>query len=100
MAQPSVEKNPGTKQVVFGMPTPDEVVSQKANELRGSRPALEDLPDFAADDDYELPSDPMVINMGPSHPATHGTVRIVLTVDGETVKDADVHVGYLHRCFE
>ena len=32
--------------------------------------------------------------------ATHGTVRIVLTIDGETVKDADVQVGYLHRCFE
>jgi NADH-quinone oxidoreductase subunit D len=38
--------------------------------------------------------------MGPSHPAMHGTVRIVLTVEGETVRDADVQVGYLHRCFE
>src|SRR5437660_6126349 len=48
----------------------------------------------------EMPSEPMTLNMGPSHPAMHGTVRIVLTVEGENVKDADVQVGYLHRCFE
>ena len=51
-------------------------------------------------DDDEMPTDPMTLNMGPSHPAMHGTVRIVLTVDGETRQDADVQVGYLHRCFE
>lgn len=48
----------------------------------------------------ELPTEAMTINMGPSHPATHGTVRIVLTIEGEKVQDADVQVGYLHRCFE
>ena len=53
-----------------------------------------------ADGDDELPTEPMTLNMGPSHPAMHGTVRIILTVEGETVKDADVQVGYLHRCFE
>src|SRR6185436_14153370 len=42
----------------------------------------------------------MTLNMGPSHPAMHGTVRIVLTVEGETVREGDVQVGYLHRCFE
>ena len=42
----------------------------------------------------------MTVNMGPSHPAMHGTVRIVLTVDGETVVKGDVQPGYLHRCFE
>jgi NADH-quinone oxidoreductase subunit D len=47
-----------------------------------------------------LPTEPMTINMGPSHPAMHGTVRIVLTVEGEQVQEADVQVGYLHRCFE
>ncbi|MBP8195520.1 MAG: NADH-quinone oxidoreductase subunit D [Deltaproteobacteria bacterium] len=51
-------------------------------------------------EDIELPTESMQINMGPSHPATHGTVRIVLTIDGETVRDSDVQVGYLHRCFE
>jgi NADH-quinone oxidoreductase subunit D len=52
------------------------------------------------DDDDEMPTEPMKLNMGPSHPATHGTVRIELTVEGETIKDADVQVGYLHRAFE
>ncbi len=51
-------------------------------------------------DSEGLPTEPMKINMGPSHPAMHGTVRIVLTVEGENVRDADVQVGYLHRCFE
>ncbi|MSP60908.1 MAG: NADH-quinone oxidoreductase subunit D [Myxococcales bacterium] len=53
---------------------------------------------FDAEDD--LPTEPMTINMGPSHPAMHGTVRIVLTVEGETIKEGDVQIGFLHRCFE
>jgi len=42
----------------------------------------------------------MVINMGPSHPATHGTVKFLVTLDGETIEDIDVEIGYLHRAFE
>jgi len=42
----------------------------------------------------------MFINMGPSHPAMHGTIRIKLLLDGETVVRSDVEVGYLHRGFE
>ncbi len=38
--------------------------------------------------------------MGPSHPAMHGTIRIFLELDGETVVSADVEIGYLHRAFE
>jgi NADH dehydrogenase I D subunit len=47
-----------------------------------------------------LSAEPTVINIGPSHPATHGTLRIVCRLDGETITDADVEIGYLHRCFE
>jgi NADH-quinone oxidoreductase subunit D len=50
--------------------------------------------------ELELPSDPMHMNMGPSHPAMHGTVRIVLELSGETITKADVQIGYLHRGFE
>jgi len=50
--------------------------------------------------ELELPSQPMSLNMGPSHPAMHGTVRIVLTVDGEKIVKGDIQPGYLHRCFE
>jgi len=42
----------------------------------------------------------MRVQLGPSHPATHGTVRIVLDLDGETIVHADVQVGFLHRGFE
>lgn len=48
----------------------------------------------------ELSSEPMLLNMGPSHPAMHGTVRIVLELSGETIEKADVQIGYLHRGFE
>src|SRR3954470_19496548 len=39
----------------------------------------------------------MVLNMGPSHPATHGVLRLVLEMDGETITKAVPDVGYLHR---
>jgi NADH-quinone oxidoreductase subunit D len=48
----------------------------------------------------ELPTEEMVLNMGPAHPATHGTVHIRLVLDGEKINEADVRVGYLHRGFE
>ena len=52
------------------------------------------------DREQELPPELMTVNMGPSHPAMHGTVRIILTVDGERIVAGDVQPGYLHRCFE
>lgn len=48
----------------------------------------------------DIPTTPMTINLGPSHPATHGSVRIVAEFDGETITKADVEVGFLHRGFE
>ncbi|MBX7137089.1 MAG: NADH-quinone oxidoreductase subunit D [Oligoflexia bacterium] len=48
----------------------------------------------------DLHSETMVLNLGPAHPATHGTVRIVAELSGEKILDADVEVGYLHRGFE
>lgn len=41
-----------------------------------------------------------VLNLGPSHPATHGTVKMLVELDGESIVDLDVQVGYLHRGFE
>ena len=57
-------------------------------------------PEDLSDTETELPPDLMTVNMGPSHPAMHGTVRIVLTVDGEKIVKSDIQPGYLHRCFE
>jgi len=50
--------------------------------------------------ELELGADPMLLNIGPAHPAMHGTVRIVVELSGETIQRADVQVGYLHRGFE
>src|SRR5260370_42100836 len=42
----------------------------------------------------------MVLNMGPQHPSTHGGLRVLLKLDGETVRDLDCDIGYLHRGVE
>ena len=76
------------------MAAPRDVTSLK--QLVLGRKDAQDL----SDNEQELPPDLMTVNMGPSHPAMHGTVRIVLTVDGEKVVRSDVQPGYLHRCFE
>ncbi len=60
-------------------------------------PADELLNEEAA---LELSEDPMRLNMGPSHPAMHGTIRMVMDLDGETLVNLDVQPGYLHRGFE
>ena len=45
----------------------------------------------------DLVGEKLVLNMGPSHPATHGVLRIVLELDGEIITRADPDIGYLHR---
>ena len=47
--------------------------------------------------DDPLHGELMKLNMGPQHPATHGVLRLVMTLDGETMVDTDPVVGYLHR---
>src|ERR1035437_4180753 len=42
----------------------------------------------------------MILNMGPQHPATHGVLRVLLRLDGETVVSAESELGYLHRGYE
>jgi NADH-quinone oxidoreductase subunit D len=60
------------------------------------------VPDTAAraaqaEELQDLHGEKMVLNMGPSHPATHGVLRIVLELDGEIITKATPDVGYLHR---
>ncbi len=45
----------------------------------------------------DIVGEKLVLNMGPSHPATHGVLRLVLELDGEVIEKADPDVGYLHR---
>ncbi|MBE8162728.1 MAG: NADH dehydrogenase (quinone) subunit D, partial [Bdellovibrionaceae bacterium] len=67
-----------------------------------NQPCTESLPIHFADDKVDLdPNSSMIpLNIGPSHPATHGTLRVMCELDGEKVNRANVEIGYLHRCFE
>jgi NADH-quinone oxidoreductase subunit D len=51
----------------------------------------------ATDELQDMQGEKMVLNMGPSHPATHGVLRIVLELDGEIITKAAPDIGYLHR---
>ncbi|MFN0068729.1 MAG: NADH dehydrogenase (quinone) subunit D [Limisphaerales bacterium] len=51
----------------------------------------------AEEEQLDLQGEKMVLNMGPSHPATHGVLRIILELDGEAITRATPDVGYLHR---
>ena len=42
----------------------------------------------------------MLLNVGPAHPAMHGIIRIIVGLEGETIRSTDVEIGYLHRGFE
>ncbi len=57
-----------------------------------------DLGDEMSLDDLDV--EPMYINIGPTHPATHGTFRVFCKLDGERIEKTAVEVGYLHRGFE
>lgn len=53
--------------------------------------------DFDLDADDPLAGELLEINMGPQHPATHGVLRLAITLDGETIEGCEPVVGYLHR---
>jgi NADH-quinone oxidoreductase subunit D len=54
----------------------------------------------APNEQADVRTEEMLVNMGPQHPSTHGVLRVVLRTDGEMVLEAVPHIGYLHRCAE
>lgn len=48
----------------------------------------------------EIRTETMTVNMGPQHPSTHGVLRLVIELDGETIVSAQPHIGYLHTGIE
>jgi len=56
--------------------------------------------DWDTVDAAAVDGDRIVVNMGPQHPSTHGVLRLILEIDGETVKDARPGIGYLHTGIE
>jgi NADH-quinone oxidoreductase subunit D len=73
-----------------------------AAELLPEREQLRYIAQQAADArlNVELETEGMTLNMGPQHPATHGTLRIVAKLDGEQVVAAEPVAGYMHRGYE
>jgi NADH-quinone oxidoreductase subunit D len=66
-------------------------------EFRDSAARTAEAVTAAVDELRDLEGEKMVLNMGPSHPSTHGVLRIVLELDGEIITKAAPDVGYLHR---
>jgi NADH-quinone oxidoreductase subunit D len=50
--------------------------------------------------DQELHTADMTLNVGPQHPATHGVLRVLVTLDGERIESVEPVIGYMHRSFE
>ncbi len=50
--------------------------------------------------EQDIHTDVYKINMGPQHPATHGVLRLILTIDGEVIKNVEPDLGYIHRSIE
>jgi NADH-quinone oxidoreductase subunit D len=58
------------------------------------------MDDQSVSDLEGLELDTVIVNMGPQHPSTHGVLRLVVTLDGELIRDVIPVIGYLHRCKE
>src|SRR6185437_3807160 len=69
---------------------------EPANRVAEATRMLAHAPELAGEQP-DVSGEKMVLNMGPSHPATHGVLRIVLELDGEIITKAMPDVGYLHR---
>src|SRR6185437_11934397 len=59
-----------------------------------------DWDEVVTNDEERSSNEQIVVNMGPQHPSTHGVLRLVLTLEGETVTDARASIGYLHTGIE
>jgi NADH-quinone oxidoreductase subunit D len=72
-----------------------EPAPEQAGGLGG--PSLTRTPQY---NDAPLPAKRMVVNLGPSHPAMHGVTRAVVELEGETIREMKLDIGFLHRGFE
>lgn len=63
----------------------------------GARLAAADPTRGEVEDLQDIAGDGMVLNMGPSHPSTHGVLRVILELDGDVIVKATPDVGFLHR---
>lgn len=73
-------------------PKIDSLGQEDLEKLRNERAQFKTVPD--------MPAETMTLNFGPQHPATHGTLHMVLELDGERIVKVTPHIGYLHTGFE
>lgn len=66
----------------------------------GKRTKCTQIREYLKEEFKKVGEDRYVVNIGPSHPAMHGTLRIQTLLNGEIIEDAEAEIGYLHRCFE
>lgn len=83
-----------------GYPLRKDYPADKQQHCTSSLPIHFDNPATSEEAISDEGKDLTPLNIGPSHPATHGTLRVMAQLDGERVHRAGVEIGYLHRCFE
>src|SRR6185312_642281 len=81
---------------VYATSVADEQASEGAHVFNAAGGDWNDLVDEAT----SLGEERIVVNMGPQHPSTHGVLRLMLEIDGETVTEARAGIGYLHTGIE
>jgi NADH-quinone oxidoreductase subunit C/D len=80
-----------THEDFVGHPMRKDYATARRHVLKAPTPWLLDVPSG---------SENVVVNIGPSHPAMHGTFRVQALMDGETITRAEAEIGYMHRNFE
>jgi NADH-quinone oxidoreductase subunit C/D len=80
-----------THEAFVGHPMRKDYPTAKRHVLKAPKERLLDRPEGSED---------LIVNIGPSHPAMHGTFRVQARIDGETIVDAQAEIGYMHRNFE
>jgi NADH dehydrogenase I D subunit len=83
----------GGEEVPFSMTFDDPMFATLGTQILPAESVVPDLPPG-------MNRENMIINMGPHHPSTHGVLRLVVELDGETVVNVDPDLGYLHSGFE
>ncbi|HET8600091.1 MAG TPA: NADH dehydrogenase subunit D, partial [Segeticoccus sp.] len=81
---------------IFAASAADEAEAEGATVLNASGGDWDDIAEEAA----AMGEERIVVNMGPQHPSTHGVLRLILELDGETVTEARAGIGYLHTGIE
>jgi NADH-quinone oxidoreductase subunit C/D len=80
-----------THEAFVGHPMRKDYPTAKRHVLKAPKQFLLDVPPATEN---------IVVNIGPSHPAMHGTFRVQALMDGETIADCEAEIGYMHRNFE